>query len=78
MRLAEAVSMVARIWFFLTLVPTFTLTAVTVPEAPKESEELRELARLPEPLTVAVTLPVLTVAVRVVAALLESEPLMVR
>lgn len=71
-RLAEAVSIRARVWPFFTVSPTLTSTAFTVPEAPKASDDVRELARLPEPVTVAVSAPWVTVAVRVETATVDS------
>ncbi|GMA87455.1 hypothetical protein GCM10025868_27050 [Angustibacter aerolatus] len=46
------------------MLPTFTFTDSTVPLVPAVTSVVVALATLPVPLTVAVTVPVVTVAVR--------------
>ena len=66
-------SRVARTWPWVTFWPTFALIAVTVPLVPKFALTASALVTLPLPLTVATTVPLRTVAVRVVAAAAPGE-----
>ncbi len=64
----------AKTWPTLTCSPTLTSTAVSVPLAGKfVSAELATLT-LPDALTLACTVPLLTVAVSLVAGLAEALP----